>query len=575
MKFSIGSKLWTGFASIFIVIVLVGTTSYQSITKSLDSAQWVSHTHAVLSKLTDLLSALQDAETGQRGYLVTGEDRYLEPYRRALPRVDSIFKEIKDLTADNPAQQQRLERMHPLIAEKLAELKETIDLRKEKGFEQARQVVVTDRGKKAMDDIRGISGEMANEESSLLVKRDEEAAASSHSAITTIFVGVLFASILVLVLGIFLTRHIVGPLRELTATAEKIGVGDLSVTLAKSKRSDELGVLQETFDAMVRSLQEKSAVASKIADGDLTVNVKLLSERDKVGTSFKSMVDNLRSMNREVIEGVGVLGASVSEILAGASQLAAGASETATAISQTTTTVEEVKQTALMSSQKAKYVSESAQKAAQISQIGRKAVEESVAGIDQIRAQMELISENIVRLSGQSQSIGEIIATVNDLSEQSNLLAVNASIEAARAGDQGKGFAVVAQEVKSLADQSRQATAQVRTILGEIQKATSSAVLATEQGVKAVESGTRQSRNAGEAIVQLAESIDESAQAASQIAVSAQQQLAGMNQLGQAMENIKIATTQNAESSRQAEAAANNLHGLGQRLGELTGRYKV
>ena len=132
---------------------------------------------------------------------------------------------------------------------------------------------------------------------------------------------------------------------------------------------------------------------------------------------------------------------------------------------------------------------------------------ESIEVMNRIREQMESIAESIVRLSEQGQTIGEIIATVNDLAEQSNLLAVNAAIEAARAGEQGKGFAVVAQEVKSLAEQSKQATAQVRAILGDIQKATNSAVMATEQGSKAVEAGVAQSTQAGEAIRLLAESI--------------------------------------------------------------------
>src|SRR4030067_173625 len=114
-----------------------------------------------------------------------------------------------------------------------------------------------------------------------------------------------------------------------------------------------------------------------------------------------------------------------------------------------------------------------------------------------IQEQMESIAQSIVRLSEQGQAIGEIIATVNDLAEQSNMLAVNAAIEAAKAGEQGKGFAVVAQEVKSLAEQSKQATAQVRTILGDIQKATSGAVMATEQGSKAGETGGRLSGGGG------------------------------------------------------------------------------
>ena len=143
---------------------------------------------------------------------------------------------------------------------------------------------------------------------------------------------------------------------------------------------------------------------------------------------------------------------------------------------------------------------------------------------------------------------------------------MNAAIEAAKAGEQGKGFVVVAQEVKSLAEQSKQATGQVRTILSDIQKATSSAVLAAEQGAKAVDAGVRQSAVAGDSIRVLSESINEAAQAATQIAASSQQQMVGMDQVAQAMENIKQASLQNVAGTKQAEGAAKNLHELGQQL---------
>ncbi|MDP1647816.1 MAG: methyl-accepting chemotaxis protein, partial [Rubrivivax sp.] len=156
--------------------------------------------------------------------------------------------------------------------------------------------------------------------------------------------------------------------------------------------------------------------------------------------------------------------------------------------------------------------------------------------------------------------------------EQSNVLAVNAAIEASRAGEQGKGFGVVAQEVKSLAEQSKQATAQVRAILGDIQKATSAAVLATEQGHKAVEAGVKQSAGASDAIRQLTESVNEAAQAATQIAASSQQQMVGMDQVALAMDNIKQASTQNVAGTRQAEVAARSLHELGVKLGAMIGR---
>ncbi len=321
-------------------------------------------------------------------------------------------------------------------------------------------------------------------------------------------------------------------------------------------------------------LRTISGIAGQVAAGDLTVNAPQDDRADEVGDlarAFRAMIENLRRTTREINEGVGVLASSSSEILATTTQVASGAAETASAVSETTATVEEVKQTAQVSSQKAKYVSESAQKATQVAQAGRKAVEDATQGMHRIQEQMEAIAGSIVRLSEQSQAIGEIIATVNDLAEQSNLLAVNAAIEAARAGEQGKGFAVVAQEVKSLAEQSKQATAQVRTILGDIQKATGAAVLATEQGTKAVETGVKQSAESGESIRLLAEGIAEAAQAATQIAASSQQQMAGMDQVALAMENIKQASSQNVAGTRQAEAAAQSLHELGQKLSALIG----
>jgi len=202
-------------------------------------------------------------------------------------------------------------------------------------------------------------------------------------------------------------------------------------------------------------------------------------------------------------------------------------------------------------------------------------VEEAIGGMRGIDERMGFIAERIVNLSEQSQAIGDIIATVNDLAEQSNLLAVNAAIEATRAGEYGKGFAVVAQEVKSLAEQSRQATTQVRTILMEVQKATGAAVLATEQGTKAVAAGVKQATDAGDSIRALTSGVAEAAQAATQIAASSQQQLVGMDQIATAIANIKQATTQSMAGTKQLETAAQNLQELGGRLKVLVERQRV
>ena len=364
-----------------------------------------------------------------------------------------------------------------------------------------------------------------------------EAAQKTYSNVrTSLIVLGVFAFLLALLISVLLTLSIIQPLKVSVLAAERIAANDLSYDLVVDNRKDEVGSL---FRA------------------------------------FHEMVDNLRRNVQEMNEGVNLLGSSASQILAATTQVAAGTAETSTAISETTTTVEEVQQASKQSALKAKNVADSAQRVVQVSQNGQKAVEETVNSMNRISEQMDVIAQTVVKLSEQSQSIGGIIASVTDIADQSNLLAVNAAIEAANAGEHGKGFAVVAQEIKNLAGQSKQATMQVRNILNDIQKATGAAVMATEQGSKAVESGVTQSKQAGEAIRILGDSSNEAFQAASQIVASSQQQVIGMDQIGMAMQNINQAGTEAAVSMLQSEKSARNMHDLGQKLKAMVERFKL
>jgi len=308
-------------------------------------------------------------------------------------------------------------------------------------------------------------------------------------------------------------------------------------------------------DEVIRSASRTRASVAGIAVLALAVGIVI------AWALARSIVGTLRTS-------IAALGSASAEILASTSQQASGTAEEATAVQETSATIDEIRQTAQVSAQKARAVTEEAQRTAQVSQDGRRAVEESVRGMQDTRTRMETIAERVLALSEQGQAIGEIMATVGELAEQSNLLAVNAAIEAAKAGEAGRGFAVVAAEVKSLAEQSKQATAQVRTILNEIQRATQAAVMAAEQGVKASDAGLATVARADEAIRLLADSLTTSAQAAQQILVSAQQQATGLDQVGLAMHNVQQASTQNMASTRQMERAAQDLN-------ELAGRLKA
>jgi PAS domain S-box-containing protein len=290
---------------------------------------------------------------------------------------------------------------------------------------------------------------------------------------------------------------------------------------------------------------------------DITKARKIEEERSRVLAAVREAVAQLSSAS--------------AEILTSTQQQAAGAQEQAAAVTETVATVEEVTQTAEQAAQRAKGVGEAVQHTLEVGRVGRKTVEESITALENVREQVEATAETILALAEQAQAIGEITATVADIAEQTNLLALNAAIEASRAGEHGRGFAVVAGEVKALADQSKKATAQVRQILGEVQKATNAAVLSTEEVTKGVAAAGKVSGNAGETIRALAETLAEAAQAAAQITASAGQQATGMAQIHQAMRNIDQVSKQNLAAVRQAEQAAQDLNTLGTRLSGIVG----
>lgn len=281
----------------------------------------------------------------------------------------------------------------------------------------------------------------------------------------------------------------------------------------------------------------------------------------------------LRKIAEEIKSGVDILGTSSSDILSTITQISAGAAETATAVSETTTTIEEVRQTAMISNQKAQNLMQSSQKASDSAEKGRVSVRKVIEAMNEINRQMQAISVTVAKLSEQNRIIGEITATVADIADQSNLLAVNAAIEAAKAGEQGRGFTILAQEIRSLADQSKKATIQVKEIINEVNKSASEAVGVTEMGSKTVSASLELVNQSGEVIDFLSDNVEETAEAAIQISSSTRQQMAGMDQIVPAMENIKKASEQNSEGIKITQNSVQNIHLLGKTLKNIIIKY--
>lgn len=330
-------------------------------------------------------------------------------------------------------------------------------------------------------------------------------------------------------------------------------------------------VIQQ-YDSYMAQISKGNMLAQlSINESGATADEPILA----LGNSLTTMTSNLHSMILKIREASQNITIASTQILAANTQQVASATQTSASIAQTTTTVEELKSLADHSLSIASGLAESAQRTVEVSQSGQQSVSSTILTMNEIRNRVEGIAASILALSEKTQQIGEIITMVSDLAAQSNMLALNASIEASRAGEAGKGFGVVAQEMRSLAEQSRKATIQIKEILSEIQSATNSTVMATEEGSKVVDRGVKQVESAQRSIEQLSQAIDQSDQMAKQMSAGGRQQLVGVEQVAMTMQHINQATTQNVTSSHQTENAARNLNQLAQSLVEEISKYKV
>ncbi|HSV30090.1 MAG TPA: methyl-accepting chemotaxis protein, partial [Candidatus Omnitrophota bacterium] len=225
--------------------------------------------------------------------------------------------------------------------------------------------------------------------------------------------------------------------------------------------------------------------------------------------------------------------------------------------------------------ERSRQVAGTAEAVATSGNAGLQAVHDASVGMEGIREQTETVAENIITLSERTQAVGEIIATVNDIAEQSNLVALNAAIEAADARESGRRFSVVANEIKNLADQAKEATSQVRGILEQTQKGINTSVMLTEEALKRVESGREKTNVSEQVIRQMANNIQESVHAFQQIVGATNQQQIGLEQVTQALHEIRQASQQTATTTAQLEKASVELTKLGEQLAKTLEKYRL
>ncbi len=318
---------------------------------------------------------------------------------------------------------------------------------------------------------------------------------------------------------------------------------------------DDVVAVIEVWSRRQLNLSEARLQALRSVASAVSSSMERLQDRDAFASSLRDFASELTEVS--------------AALRATTADQSASAQELASAIGQVTATLSELRETSSEALRNAESVISKAEGAFQISFSGRESAQRAIESMRAIREQVGEIAERILQLNDQTSQIGSIISTVNEISAQSKLLALNAAIEAARAGEHGKGFGVVASEIRSLAEQSKEATGQVREILGEIQSGTNAAVVAAEEGTKKSESGMSLAELSGERIQELAQSMEESSSSARLIANSARQQSAGIDQVAQALVSISTATNNTASGLKQTEQATAQLVTLAERMATI------
>lgn len=470
--------------------------------------------------------ALAETGSGLKEYLEVGGSGSLNRYRQGVEKTKAAFSELVRSLSEKKDQESRVRESEAIFIQWLNSVADPAVAARGRAGDSSDTGGQGSRLSQALLDppvqVQTALLSLAERQTTLTTSRLATIAEWFNRVRTPMYVGIPVYAALLLIACFVLARRIAKPIADAAGFSEAIRLGELTRRL----------------------------------------EVQGLDEAQRLAQSLNETGESLARHNSRILEGVEILTASVAQIAGTASELYAGAAQTASAVSETTAIVNEMEQTAKVVNETARRVAEQAEQSDEIANAGTRATGDTLEKMNIIREKMEIVSTSVVELSKNAKHVEVIVAAVQDIADQSNLLAVNASIEAARAGDHGKGFAVVAHEIKSLADQSREATQNITRILQEIRKSVDSVVMAAEEGGKAVMRGVEESESARESIARLADSIAQSFQGANVIFTSSERQFARVERVAAAMRNVELAMNNSLEGTTHLENEAKRLEQL-------------
>ncbi|MES3024372.1 MAG: methyl-accepting chemotaxis protein [Pseudomonadota bacterium] len=578
---TIRNKLYLGFGSIVFIILFLLGLAYLNFERLSVANKWDRHSLEVLRETDQIQTAILEIQNEVRGFLLTGEERFLTPDNDEQAKLRLHLKKAIVLTADNPAQQGRFEQLSVLVGAWHSDvITKLLAKRRALGSGQAPAGAFPElnSGFSAVAQARKLVAQVSAEENRLLAERLEESTALQERMQLLLTLGGALCIGLGGVVALLLARALLTPLNNLMAAVGQIASGN-EAARASVVSDDELGKVSVEFNRMAQAMQDSQAneraatnllrakvdalldVVSKAASGDLTGNVTISGSDaiGRLGDGLRTMVENLRKLLNNVQKAGIQVTTSATEIAASSKQ------QEATGVAQAQTSIEILSTTKEISANTSQLLRtmEEATAVADYTTAATADAQGNLKRMDQTMQQMvsatDSINAKLAALSEKASNINSVLITITKVADQTNILSLNAAIEAEKAGDAGRGFSVVATEIRRLADQTSVSTWDIEQMLKEMQSAVSASVMGMDKFSEEIRRSVGEVRQVGEQLTTVMDQVQKLAPQFDLVLQGMQSQAVGAAQISNTMMQLNDATQQTVESLKATSEAVHQL----------------